>query len=112
MCDRADHAAHSLCVLERLLAPDLAQTQSAQRRFLDGGTPRLAADLAHLEHLLAARALFLCHRYAPAATSASFSLPGPSRRWTISDTLLPRRCAMRRGDCCCFSASKVARTIL
>src|SRR5579864_6010664 len=103
---RADHAANRRRVFQRARTSDLAKTQASERRGLFLGSAVGAADLANRHRLSALRT----HAALPA--DGWSALPAPSRRAMISLTLRPRRCATMRGDCCNFSASNVARTML
>src|SRR5581483_478797 len=103
MADFRDHSTHGRIVGQRLPPPDLVEPEPDQGGALLARPPDRAADLLDGDGL----ALF-GHAHASAAASAS----PPTRRACRVDTLMLRRAATERGESWCFSALKVARTML
>ena len=106
-----DHAARRRIVLHFLHAADLVQPKPDQRRALAAVAADRAADLLDLDGLLR------CHDALPSEVASVRLLGGrldalfAAARLQGRD-LDQRRAATERGESWCFSASKVARTML
>src|SRR5271157_387738 len=105
MRDFRDHAAHGGGVLQHRRAADLVELQADQGLALLGRTADGAARLDDGDFLRFSHGSVL-----PQPSVDSVSPPG--RRACRTETLRLRRAATERGESSCFSASKVARTML
>src|SRR6202023_1825594 len=92
---------------------DLVELEADQRLTLRVMAADRAAGLLDLDHLCG-----LGHRHNSVTRetrvdySVTTSASPPTRRACSVDTLMLRRAATERGESCCFSASKGARTML
>src|SRR5712671_796170 len=128
MLNLADHAANRRRVRKLGNPADLVEVEADQRRTLRVMAADCAAGLLDLDRLcglghrlklqifLAGHDLFgkpvsTFPNHAP-CYSATTSASPPTRRDCRVETLMLRRAATERGESWCFSASKVARTML
>src|SRR3954453_10046275 len=109
MLNLADHAANRRRIRKLGNPADLVEVEADQRRTLRVMAADCAAGLLDLDRLCG-----LGHRreLQIGCYSATASASPPTRRDCRVETLMLRRAATERGESWCFSASKVARTML
>src|SRR3954470_11589489 len=109
MLNLADHAANRRRIRKLGNPADLVEVEADQRRTLRVMAADCAASLLDLDRLCG-----LGHRreLQIGCYSATASASPPTRRDCRVETLMLRRAATERGESWCFSASKVARTML
>src|ERR1700709_528920 len=128
MLNLGDHAANRRRILQLGDPADLVEFQADQRRALRVVAADCAAGLLDLDHLCGlghrdnSKRLILAWRDLigkPVSTfpdhaiySATTSASPPTRRDCSVDTLMLRRAATERGESLCFSAAKVAGTMV
>src|SRR6266702_3509607 len=114
MLNLGDHAANLRGILQLGRPADLVELEADQRRALRMMAADCAADLFDLDRLcgLGHRLELRVARKDARCYSATTSASPPTRRDCRVDTLMLRRAATERGESWCFSASKVARTML